>query len=213
MEAGAEGKNNPMHPRAFVAGGEMPPLFFEGLRRGDLETILEQVAERKFDERILFGVAARCPLGAPSVILCRPLFRGRPFPTTFWLTCPHVIQQCDALEAEGGVRELESFLAQKPLEWRNYGVLHSAIRMRFVKPAVRRFLSARRKRMWDSLRKGRVGGTREASRIRVKCLHLQAASWLALGHHPGEKWLESRISKLCSSDNEYPCSKRESQGQ
>jgi hypothetical protein len=85
--------------------------------------------------------------------------------------------------------------------------------MRFVKPVERRFLSSRRKGMWDSLRKGRVGGTRDTSRIRVKCLHLQAASWLALGHHPGEQWLENRISKLCPPDNEYPCSKRESQEQ
>jgi len=185
----------------------MPPLFFEKFRPADLKIIGEQVAGRKFDARILLGVAARCPLGAPSVILCRPLFKGRPFPTTFWLTCPHTVKKCDALEAEGGVAELEAFLERKPEEWREYGVRHSLIRLDLVSPAERRFLLTRRKSMWDDMRKGRIGGIRDTGRVRVKCLHLQTASWLALRYHPGEKWLACRISTLCHPGSVFPCRK------
>ncbi|MGC9372844.1 MAG: DUF501 domain-containing protein [Thermovirgaceae bacterium] len=187
----------------------MPPLFFEKTRPADLNTIREQVAGRKFDTRILLGLAARCRLGAPSVILCRPLFKGRPFPTTFWLTCPHVAKECDALEAGGGVAKLETFLAKKPDVWREYGVWHSLVRLALVSPAERRFLFTRRKSMWEDMRKGRIGGTRDTGQVRVKCLHLQTASWLALGCHPGEKWLRSRISTLCRPGSGYPCRKTE----
>ncbi|MFP4481736.1 MAG: DUF501 domain-containing protein [Thermovirgaceae bacterium] len=188
----------------------MPPLFFEKIRRADLDTILEQMAGRKFDERILVGIAARCPLGAPSVIFCRPLFKGKPFPTTFWLTCPHAVKECDVLEAVGGVGHLETFLARKRGEWREYGLWHSLIRLAFLSPVERRFLASRRKSMWEDIRKGRVGGTRDTGQIRVKCLHLQTASWLSLGCHPGETWLGSRISQLCPADSAYPCRKSKS---
>jgi hypothetical protein len=198
-----------MFPRAFVEGGAMPPLFFEKPSPDDLDIIREQVAGRKFEERILLGLAARCPLGAPSVVLCRPLFKGRPFPTTFWLTCPHVAKECDVLEAKGGVAKLETFLGEKPDEWREYGVWHSRLRLALVSPAERRFLLTRRKSMWEDMRKGRIGGTRDTGRVSVKCLHLQTASWLALGYHPGEKWLQSRISTLCREKSGYPCRKTE----
>lgn len=187
----------------------MPPLFFEKPLPLDLDTIGEQVAGRKFDERILLGLAARCPLGAPSVILCRPLFKGRPFPTTFWLTCPHVVKECDILEAGGGVARLEAFLEKRQGEWREYGVWHSLVRLAFVSPAERRFLLTRRKSMWEDMRRGRIGGTRDSGEVRVKCLHLQTASWLALGRHPGEKWLQGRISTLCRPGSGYPCRKQE----
>jgi hypothetical protein len=40
-----------------------------------------------------------------------------------------------------------------------------------------------------------VGGIRydtNTRRVRVKCIHLQAASWLALRRHPGSPWLEGQ---------------------
>lgn len=190
----------------------MPPLFFEKPRGRDVSTVLAQVAGRKFDEGILLGIAARCPLGAPSVILCRPLHRGKPFPTTFWLTCPHAAGACDALEARGGVRDLEDFLQTRRDEWREYGVWHSRIRLSLMPHAARKFLASRRKAMWESLRMGRVGGTRDDSKTRVKCLHLQTASWLALGYHPGGKWLECRIPELCTAGDGHPCRKRGKRG-
>jgi len=197
-----------MRPLIAVAGGAKPPLFFERPGPTDLKTIKAQMAGRKFDEKIILGIACRCLWHAPSVVLCRPLYRGKPFPTTFWLCCPHAVKSCDSLEAAGGVRELEVFLEKMPDAWRAYELWHSLLRIALVSKSERRFLASRRKAMWESIRKGRVGGTKDTSKARVKCLHLQTASWLALGYHPAARWLEQRIPVACGIDEEYyPCRK------
>ena len=199
-----------MRPLIAAAGGAKPPLFFERPGPSDLKTIKAQMAGRKFDEKIILGIACRCLWHAPSVVLCHPLYRGKPFPTTFWLCCPHAVKTCNSLEAAGGVRELESFLEKRPAEWKAYGLRHSVLRMALLSRSRRRFFLSRRKAMWESIRKGRVGGTRDTSKARVKCLHLQAASWLALGYHPAAGWLEQRIPAACGIDEEdYPCRKTE----
>src|SRR4051794_41890587 len=49
-------------------------------------------------------VAARCPYGRPAVAEQRPFGDdGTPFPTQYWLTCPHLVTQVSRLEAAGGV--------------------------------------------------------------------------------------------------------------
>jgi hypothetical protein len=49
-------------------------------------------------------VAVRCPYGKPAVTEQEPFDEsGEPFPTTFWLTCPHLVAAIARLEAAGGV--------------------------------------------------------------------------------------------------------------
>lgn len=49
-------------------------------------------------------VVVRCPFGRPAVTEQAPYDgRGEPFPTTYWLTCPHLVAQVSRLEAAGGV--------------------------------------------------------------------------------------------------------------
>jgi hypothetical protein len=49
-------------------------------------------------------VAARCPFGAPAVTEQDPYDgNGEPFPTTYYLTCPHLVAAVARLEAAGGV--------------------------------------------------------------------------------------------------------------
>jgi hypothetical protein len=49
-------------------------------------------------------VAVRCPFGLPAVSEQEPYGDdGRPFPTTWYLTCPHVVAAVSRLEAAGGV--------------------------------------------------------------------------------------------------------------
>jgi hypothetical protein len=52
-----------------------------------------------------FGrVVARCPYGLPAVTEQAPYdSRGEPFPTTYYLTCPHLVSAVARLEADGGV--------------------------------------------------------------------------------------------------------------
>jgi hypothetical protein len=46
----------------------------------------------------------RCPFGRPAVTE-QDAFdeNGEPFPTSFWLTCPHLVAAVSRLEAAGGV--------------------------------------------------------------------------------------------------------------
>jgi hypothetical protein len=54
--------------------------------------------------RALRRVVRKCPFGAPAVTEQGPFDeRGQPFPTTYWLTCPHLVAQISRLEANGGV--------------------------------------------------------------------------------------------------------------
>jgi uncharacterized protein len=49
-------------------------------------------------------VAVRCPFGRPAVVEQEPFAAdGTPFPTQFWLTCPHLVAQLARVEAAGGV--------------------------------------------------------------------------------------------------------------
>ncbi|MDO8963672.1 MAG: DUF501 domain-containing protein [Coriobacteriia bacterium] len=50
-----------------------------------------------------WSVAARCSHGHPVTITVDPLLEdGSPFPTTWWLTCPHLVDEVGAIESRGG---------------------------------------------------------------------------------------------------------------
>src|SRR5881396_2792493 len=49
-------------------------------------------------------VAVRCPYGRPAVTEQSPYSpTGEPFPTTYYVTCPHLVAAISRLEAAGGV--------------------------------------------------------------------------------------------------------------
>ena len=178
----------------------MPPSFFDPLRGKDRAILRRQMKGRRFDPSLVLGAARRCSFGLPSVLLCGPLRKGRPFPTTFWLACPHLMKLCGRQEAEGGVALLDRLLEKKPALWTAWNLLHARIRLSLLSPAERAFLSSRRPALWNSLRRGGAGGIDLRRGGGAKCLHLQAASWLALGFHPGEEILKELLVPLeCSS--------------
>ena len=116
------------------------------------------------------GVAARCPFGRPAVTAqAAYLGGGEPFPTTYYLTCPHAVARVSALESDGGVERWEARAAADP------------VLRRSLCAAARRQASLRRpaERMLDggaSLGLG-VGGTAHAGAL--KCLHAHVAFALA----------------------------------
>src|ERR1700748_2628875 len=56
------------------------------------------------EPRTLRRVAVRCPFGAPAVTEQSPYGAdGEPFPTTYYLTCRHLVAAVSRLEAGGGV--------------------------------------------------------------------------------------------------------------
>ena len=64
------------------------------------------VVERQLGRppRAFRRVVVRCPFGSPAVSEQAAYDDARePFPTTFWLTCPHLVAAVSRLEAAGGV--------------------------------------------------------------------------------------------------------------
>lgn len=118
-------------------------------------------------------VVARCQYGAPAITEQDAYdASGEPFPTTFYVTCPHLVAALARLEAAGGVdrwgKELE---LDAPLA-------ADLERATAEQRALRRELAAGRtgRDGGASLELG-IGGSRNPRRL--KCLHAHAAFALA----------------------------------
>jgi hypothetical protein len=67
------------------------------------------------EPRALLRVAVRCPWGAPAVTEQAPYDAdGNPFPTTYWLTCQHLVAAVSRVEARGGVERWGEAAAADP---------------------------------------------------------------------------------------------------
>jgi uncharacterized protein len=76
-----------------------------------------QVVARQLgrEPRTFRSVAVRCPFGRPAVTEQHPYAPGgEPFPTTYWLTCPHLVAAVSRLEAAGGVERWSARAAADP---------------------------------------------------------------------------------------------------
>ncbi|MCB0878409.1 MAG: DUF501 domain-containing protein [Thermoleophilia bacterium] len=116
------------------------------------------------EPRAMAGVSARCPFGLPAATHQAPVDdSGRPFPTAFYLTCPHLVKQIDRLEAAGGVRRYEQLLEDdddlRAATMRSHE-RHAAVDDRGANIAA------------------------SSNPMHPKCLHAHAAFELAMGDHP-----------------------------
>jgi uncharacterized protein len=129
-------------------------------------------------------VAARCPWGRPAVAEQAPYDdRGEPFPTTYWLTCRHLVAAVSRLEAAGGVERWSEAAASDPV------LRESLARVTEEQRAIRRRLAGGRtgRDGGASLELG-IGGS--ANPAQLKCLHAHAAFALARpGYELGERIL------------------------
>jgi hypothetical protein len=67
----------------------------------DRATVARQIGR---EPRAFRGVAVRCPFGKPAVTEQSPYDpAGEPFPTTYYVTCRHLVAEISRLEAAGGV--------------------------------------------------------------------------------------------------------------
>jgi uncharacterized protein len=132
-------------------------------------------------------VAVRCPFGQPAVTEQRPFDdEGTPFPTQFWLTCPHLVAQISRLEAAGGVARWTHAVSEEE-------ELRASLEQ----------ATAEQLRLRPELQAGIGGATRTGS---LKCLHAHAAFALARpGYELGEQILaevEPRWPSRCCSDSD-----------
>ncbi len=148
--------------------------------------------------RAFLRVAARCPFGLPTVTEQAPYDRdGQPFPTTYYLTCPHLVAALARVEAAGGVERWSTAAEEDPeLE-------ASLLAATEEQRAVRRELADDRhgRDGGASLELG-IGGSGNPARL--KCLHAHAAYALARpGYVLGERILaevDPRWPARCCSE-------------
>jgi hypothetical protein len=147
------------------------------------------VVERQIGRppRAFRAVVVRCPFGLPAVTEQSPYdCSGDPFPTTYYLTCRHVVAAVSRLEAAGGV---ERFTEAVELDPGLRASLEEATRRQ---RELRRALAAGEtgKDAGASLVLG-IGGASRPERL--KCLHAHVAFALA---HPGYVLGERIVGEL-----------------
>ena len=134
------------------------------------------------EPRAFRRVALRCPFGGPAVTEQSPYDPGgEPFPTTYYLTCRHLVAAVSRLEAAGGVERWTSAVAADP------ELAASRARADEEQRQVRRELAAGESGGdgGASLDLG-VGGAHGGGSL--KCLHAHAAFALARpGYELGER--------------------------
>jgi uncharacterized protein len=161
----------------------------------DREAVARQLGR---SPRALRRVAARCPFGLPAVTEQEPYDEeGRPFPTTYYLTCRHLVAAVARLEARGGVER-----------WSEEAATDEALRASLLQAteeqrSLRRRLAAGREGSdgGASLELG-IGGTQTPGQL--KCLHAHVAFALARpGYELGQRILAELESvwpaQCCSS--------------
>jgi hypothetical protein len=129
------------------------------------EDIVEAQLGRR--PRGMRGIAHRCPCGNPDVVETAPrLDDGTPFPTLYYLTCPHATAACSRLESAGVMRDMQQRLSTDPELAAQYAEAHEDY-------------LARRTAIEDvpEIARTSAGGMPD----RVKCLHVHLAHALAAG--------------------------------
>jgi uncharacterized protein len=146
-----------------------------------------------------FGrVAVRCPYGLPAVTEQEPYDdRGEPFPTTYYLTCRHLVAAVARIEAAGGVERWSEAVDADP-ELRE-SLEHATQEQRRIR---RELAGGRVGRDGGSSLDLGIGGSRRPERL--KCLHAHAAYGLARpGYLLGDRILaevEPLWPDACCSD-------------
>ena len=148
----------------------------------DDRAVVERQLGRK--PRAFLRVARRCPFGAPAVTEQAPYdSAGEPFPTTYYLTCRHLVAAVSRLEAAGGIARWSAALEE------DRALAASLAAATEEQRAVRRELAGGQvgHEGGASLELG-IGGSARPEKL--KCLHAHAAFALARpGYELGDRIL------------------------
>ena len=137
----------------------------------DDRTLVERQLGRSV--RAFRRVVVRCPFGAPAVTEQSPYDEtGAPFPTTYYVTCRHLVASISRLEAAGGVERWTSAARSDPELAESLGQA-TAEQHRLRKELANGDLGPDD---GASLELG-IGGAHDPERL--KCLHAHAAFALA----------------------------------
>jgi hypothetical protein len=151
----------------------------------DRELVAKQLGRRP---RAFARVVVRCPFGRPAVTEQSPYDdSGEPFPTTYYVTCRHLVAAISRLEAAGGVERWSERAQQEP------DLAESLARATEEQRRVRTELAGGRtgSDQGASLELG-IGGSRKPEQL--KCLHAHVAYAMARpGYELGEAIAEEIV--------------------
>ena len=148
------------------------------LRSSDAALVREQLGR---EPTVRFTVVARCTGAHPLVIRNAPIDgSGRPFPTTYWLSCPDAVRAVSRLESVGWIGRLDERIAGDP---------SLAARL---ESAHRAYAEERATEVPDGRDWGGVGGTRTG----IKCLHAHYAYRLAGGDDVVGAWVAEQVESI-----------------
>ena len=154
------------------------------------------VVERQLGRplRAFRRVAVRCPFGLPVVTEQAPYDAdGRPFPTTYYLTCPHLVAAVSRLEAAGGVGRWSDAAAADPV------LAESLERASTRQQEVRRQL-AQGRRGRDAGASLSLGIAGARNREQLKCLHAHVAFALVDPRYELGRRILAELGPLWPSD-------------
>lgn len=166
----------------------------------DRDLVERQIGRRP---RAFSRVAVRCPFGLPAVTEQDPYdATGAPFPTTYYLTCRHLISAVARLEAAGGVERWSAAVAADP------ALTADLSRATTQQRQIRRSRAGSREGAdhGASLDTG-IGGSRNPAQL--KCLHAHVAFALAQpGYRVGETILAEAVDPWPEDECCFPFDER-----
>jgi uncharacterized protein len=148
------------------------------------------------EPRTLRRVVVRCPFGLPAVTEQDPYDPdGEPFPTTYYLTCRHLVAAVSRLEAAGGVERWSEVVTEDP------GLRRDLERATAEQVQIRKELAegATGNDGGRSLGLG-IGGSRNPPAL--KCLHAHVAFALA---RPGYRLGQAVLAEIPEAWPETCC--------
>lgn len=135
--------------------------------------------------QIPFEIVVKTKHQDSVVIKTRPFWKGKPFPTLYWLTDTFLIKRIFEIESQGGVAKVSAWLKENPMymgiyhqNHRNYQLIRQK---EFTDQDIAELQKENRLVSFNSLG---ISGIRDFNQ--VKCLHTHYAHYLAQDNIIGE---------------------------
>lgn len=132
-------------------------------------------------------VAERCSFGQPLVIATAPMVAGQPFPTLYYLSCPHLREEISMLESAGEIER-----------WRMRLSRDQVLRYR-LEDADSEYRARRLAEGGGVDPSADVGIAGQRDVLGVKCLHAHVAAFLAGIDDPVGEGTWSMIEPECTA--------------
>mgnify|MGYP001953669601 CR=1 FL=1 len=199
----------------MVTAGAWKP-WWESPSDSDRAAVWTQLGRRP---QGMVAVAARCRFGRPTVVVTAPVVDGpggrpEPFPTTFWLTCPYLVDAVSRLESTGWIARISQEIkadgaAREALRAAHEGA--ARLRSSLLSGEMARRLESLSPAAVERLTQVGVAGSRQWEA--VKCLHAHLADHLGRSDNPvgrrvaallAERGVSLSGSPACASEDGRP---------